>query len=572
MRRLTVAILTLTALCASLDPSLAQQGEPTVTVMQSGADKLSSDLSFLMSLAGKRGQDQVPVVQAVFPAFTDGVDGARPIRIDIMLGEERDYRMSIPISPKKGGDKDLIQNIVGYVGKKERRMGGGLYGLNGPGFKGYLRILTKARKPDWGLVAEKRANVPSKFDPLAAIQPLVQAGFDVAATVENDVDGLDARREAIKSLGKELQDALKQIPGESDVALEIRRVGLNHQLAEVERIYAESKSLTLGWTTDQEKKEGRLALELTALEKTDLEASIAELAVKPSLFSSAARSENSIWFGRVNHTLDAMRQKHFNEMFDLLESQAEVEIKADEKLNEEQKAGRSQALSALFSGLRDGAKMAVFDGYLDVAQTEDGRSIVGALRVDDGARAVEILEGLKKSGWTVEINTETVAEVSYHSVVLDLSQTPDLGYFFPGEGLVHVATSPNAFYYAAGAGALDRLKEAVAETGEDESKNDGTFVESWTKIGPWIQFLDERRKRLDKDVDESKLNDLEKKQREERNQLRQDALDAFAGGKDTIHLKLQRQGGKVVGLTTFAEGILRFVGLQITGFAEKTLQ
>jgi hypothetical protein len=50
------------------------------------------------------------------------------------------------------------------------------------------------------------------------------------------------------------------------------------------------------------------------------------------------------------------------------------------------------------------------------------------------------------------------------------------------------------------------------------------------------------------------------------------AIDAFSKGQDTIHMQLKSDQKKVTGLTVFAEGILRFVGMAVADFAATKLQ
>ncbi|MHC4875164.1 MAG: hypothetical protein ACYTGL_01620 [Planctomycetota bacterium] len=606
MRRPQIAILSLLFLTFSLVVRQAAADEvPTVTVMQSGSNELKSDLEFLMKLGGKDGEQQWPIVDGVLDAFLQGVDGARPIRVDLILGEEPDTRLSIPMT----NEKAFLGNVGAFIGAKARRMGQGLYQFRAAGMQYFSRSLP-ARNPDWGVVVEDRTNAPANFQILGAIQPLIGAGFDLAARVENSSDGVDDRRQVVLDLEKEVTATLQPFDAETDSEFEMRKLGLTHQFRELERLYADSQQLTLGWTTDQEKQEGRLDLELTALEDTDLAASIEQLAAEPSLFSSAAKSDNSIFFGAVNHALDEMRQKHFGEMLDLMEKDAGEKIEASEDLSDDQKAGAKVAAQKLFEMLRAGTAMGVFDGFVDVSLADGKKSVVGALRVADGSVAVEVLQGLKDAGWEVEIGSageeakdegeadesesskedeESDAEaeagddsdavgteadttaVTYHKVTLPEGFTSTVTSLF-GNATFHVATSRDAVYYAAGEGAEDRVKAAVAGTGADPDKNDGTFLETWFRVGPILDVLRERRERKEVDLDPTKLTAEEKSQRKERQERRERAQQAFEGGADTIHSKLQRKDSKVVGQTVFATDILRFVGLEITNVAKTKLQ
>lgn len=664
MRRTIVALLSAVCLFGTVRPAAAQETIPTVTIMLSSTGELEADLEAIMKMGGKESAEQWPIIQAILPAFNAGIDPTRPIRIDIIFGEQRDYRISIPY----GNQKAVLGNIQGFIGgKKPRRIGTGIYALNGPAFKGFLRDLTKLK---YVVIAADRNNIPANFNPLPDLQPLLDAGYDLAASVKNTAAGVEDRKKAIADLREELLGGLKKADDETELEFKIRTVGLVHQLEELERLFADSESLVIGWTTDAAKKEARMDLELTALPGTDLENSIVELGAEPSLFSSAAKSANSMFFGRVNHALDEMRKTHLEEMLTLLTSQSVAEVETSEKIAADHKAASKDATTAFFEMLKAGSVIGVFDGYADIDYGEEGRSIVGTIRAADGTKINGVLASLKDAGWDVELadvaapvdkedakdddakpdeekkddaapkdddaeskaagdaatekpeekaapaeadekeagdaaNDESddatvktadakpkagdeklgeadakpaadeakpaASELAIHRVKVPEVGQSDFQNLFGEDVTLLVAGTANGVYYAAGHGAEDRLRKAVAEAGEDQAKNDGTFIEIWAKLGPWLEYLKERRERREAGQDLSKLTKEEQSARTERAEFRDMAIEAFGEGLDTIHMTLKSDQKKVTGLTTYAEGILRFVGRAIANVAETKL-
>ena len=659
MRHTIVALLSTVCLLGAVHPAAAQNTVPTVTIMLSSEGQLESDLQAIMEMGGKDSAEQWPIIQAVLSAFNAGIDPARPIRIDIIFGDVRDYRISIPYVKQK----DILGNIHGFIGgRAPRPIGSGLYALNGPAFQGVLRDNTKIK---YVIIAANKNNIPANFDPRPDLQPLLDAGYDLAAAVKNTAEGVDDRKKAIADLREELLGGLKKTAEETDLEFEIRTVGLVHQLEELERLFADSESLVLGWTTDAAKKEARMDLELTALPGTDLEKSILELGAKPSLFSSAAKSANSMFFGRVNHSLDKMRKAHLDEMLTLLTSQSIAEIDASDKVAADHKDASKDAATAFFEMLKAGSVMGVFDGFADIDHGEQGRSIVGTIRAADGTKINGILTSLKAAGWDIElaevaapadkaapgdkkedtkndaptkdesakdadtkseaaddavtektekpevktdpadagekgdgdtakdepaedvnkaVETEAkpedepadakpaATELAIHKVKLPAVGQSDFQNLFGEDVTLLVAGTANGVYYAAGPGAEERLRKAVAEAGEDQSKNDGTFIEIQAKLGPWLEYLKERRERREAGEDLSKLTKEEESARKERAEFRDMAIKAFGEGLDTIHLQMKSDQKKVTGLTTYAEGILRFVGRAIANVAATRLQ
>jgi hypothetical protein len=642
MRRTIVALLSGVCLFGAVRPAAAQKTIPTVTIMLSSTGELESDLEAIMKMGGKDAEEQWPIIQAILPAFNAGIDPTRPIRVDIIFGKVRDYRISIPYLNQKA----VLGNIHGFIGgRAPRHLGAGVYALNGPAFKGFLRVNKKLK---YVMIAADRANIPANFNPLPDLQPLIAAGYDLAASVTNTAEGVEDRKKAIGDLRDELLGGLKKTADESDLEFQIRSVGLVHQLEELERLFADSESLVLGWTTDAAKKEARMDLELTALPETDLEKSITELGAKPSLFSSAAKSANAMFFGRVNHSLDEMRKAHLDEMLTLLTGQSVAEIDASDEIADDHKTASKDAATAFIEMLKAGSVMGVFDGFADIDYGDEGRSIVGTIRAADGTKINDVLASLKAAGWDIEladvvtpvdkaaaekdkaaspseaaatekadkqsgnvdekadpaeetdseeapsdasdkdsekaVETEAkpedapvkaqpaAVELAIHKVKVPEVGQSDFQNLFGENVTLLVTGTANGIYYAAGPGAEDRLRKAAAETGEDESKNDGTFIEIWAKLGPWLEYLKERRERREEGQDLSKLTKEEQSARKESAEIRDMAIKAFSEGQDTIHMQLKSDQKKVTGLTTYAEGILRFVGRAIANVAETKLQ
>ncbi len=113
----------------------------------------------------------------------------------------------------------------------------------------------------------------------------------------------------------------------------------------------------------------------------------------------------------------------------------------------------------------------------------------------------------------------------------------------------------------------DKQEVKQQDKQEGQPKPAAPLVDVHVKVGPWIEFLDRRRKRLDKDNADAKLTDKEKAAKKEREKMRQMALTAFKQGDDTINLNLRRSGDQVDVKALFGEGILRFVGSLVADFA-----
>lgn len=573
MRQTFLFIAILAAFAVSRPAQNAHaQGFPTVSVMVKSTQELEDDLKFVVTSSGPKGAAQWQNIKGILPVFLGGIDPVKPIRVDLVfINGAMELRFVIPYA--QPNENALVANVVSFAGaKRERRLKKGFFRITGPAFGCDLRVIPGG----YAIISSNPALVPASFKgPLIPITPLMDAGYDLGAIVKNSAKDAADRKQVMTGFRKDVEGSLKQKDGESKEEFEIRQVGLRLNLDELERLFVESDQLMLGWTTDAPKKEGRLNLELSALPDTDLAKTIAALAADPSLFAAVKRSDDTIFFGRVNHSLDAMRQANITEILKLLRAQADVEIDKSPLAKAEHKEALKEAGSVIFDILTDGTAMGVVDGFVNVEQVDGDRVISGGIRVADSAAAQKVLDALQKTDAKIELNAVTNEGLSMHSVIFGKNCGGPLRDLLGVTEVLVAFPSKDVVLFAGGGKASARLQAVAGVIGAaQQPENDGTFLETWAKAKPWIEILKERRLRIEKEqgFDPKKLTEAEQKDWAEDVKIREEALEIFAGGHDTIHFKMQRKGQKVVGETTFAEDFLKFVGLQIAKFSEEKLQ
>ena len=569
MRQCVVfCVLASLAMPFPLRPVQAQQGLPSVSIMLRSTKEFEDDLQYVVEASGKNGKQQWGNIKAILPAFLGGIDSQKPIRVDLVfLEEQMELRFVIPVKV----EQDLRQNIEGFAGGKARRVKKGYYRIDGPAFKGTIRIIQ-----GYAIIAANPALVPAGFgNPDDSIVPLVSAGYDMGAIVRNSADEAENRRSVMQQFRKEIEGTLKQRDDETESEFELRKVPLGHQIDELERIFVESEELVLGWATDVADREGRLHLELKALPDTGLKESIAGLAVAPSHFAATERGSNSIFFGRINHSLDAMRQENITELLKLLRAAAADRLDQSTDADADRKAALKEASGLLFDLLEAGNGLGVLDGFVNIEQVEGAKTLTGGVRVADSSSVLKVLEKLREADADIEMNAVEVDDLKLHRVVFGDKDGRALRDLIGTTEILVACPTGDSVLYAAGTDAAKKIQGVVqAIQNEKQPASDGTFVEVWAKARPWVETLKERRLRVEKETgfDPDKLSKTERKEWEGDVALRGDALDMFAGGRDTVHMKLQRVDDRVVGVTVFGEDLLRFVGLQVAKFSEENLQ
>ncbi len=547
----------------SLVQAQAPATEDSVVVGSAGIARLEEDLKATMSLVPK-GAAQWPNLQSLLSAFTDGVDPEKPIRVDLMAGTADDFRMWVPVNNHKAFQGANVQPIVLKPAKKLLT---DFYEWKGPGWVlgGFERFFPKLAT---SVLATNRNLVPATLtDPNPGLKVLLANDADLVVLVTNSAGGVKARSERIQKVRTDLAGKIKKLGDEDEYGFELRKLSHEQQFDEVERFYAESDKLQLSWTLDASKKQAHLDLGLSALPGTSLESCIKELGAQPSAFAPVEKGDATTGYARLNHSLDEMRKKHIKDFLAVIKKQANSRIAGSKNIKDAYKAPYTQAANQFIDLLSSGVDMGVIDGFARADKVGDQQTLIGAIRVPDGKALVTVFETLKGAEWNIQTNVETVGELSLHTIIVPQRQDGDFGALFGKEGTLFVATGPNVVWYAAGEKAAERVKEAAAKNAAAEKPKDGVFFEVWGNLGPWMQFLLDRRARIA--VDEKQLSETDKAARKTKENLLKTAVEAFKPGDATVHMKLECKDGKVSGRTTLSEGTLRFGGQKMVDFAGK---
>lgn len=569
-RLLTLGIATLVGLSALRGvEAQTPAAQDNILVAQAGVERLKDDLKFVLNLAPK-GAAQWKDLDDFLANFVIGVDPKRPLRVDVILGTNRDYRLWVPYGTPADLKRFQDSNVKTSVGthkaggpKPMKKLMEGYYEWNGPGWSGFERDIK-----GWTILAGKSANVPATLtDPTPVLTPLLADGTDILGTITNTSAGQADRRKSLQDVRKDLTAKIKRLADEADYQFELRQLSHTQQMDEAERFYAESESLLLGWTLDTAKKEGRLDLKLKALAGTELEKTIKDLGAEPSAFAAPERTEKTTGYARVNHAIDAMRKGHLKAFLGLVKKQAVARIAQSKSIKPDHKASFGKAAEQFIDLLHAGVDLGVIDGFAQTEKAGDRQTMIGAIRVVDGTGMIPVLETLKGAEWDVQLNAETVGDLSLHVVKIPQRDDSDFSNLFDKNATLVVGTSKSVVWYAAGDDAVARLKAAVEKNATAEKTKDGVFLEAWANLGPWMNFLLERRVRVV--LDEKGLTEDDKKMRKTKEGLLKLAVDVFKPGDGTAHIKLQSVDGEVTGRTTLSEGTLRFAGTKIAEVIEK---
>ncbi len=522
---------------------------PKISLVQINAEGMIADLKYLvLDLAeDKKGWDKL---DELLPTFLDGIDQQRPLRIDILLEENQEERsrLILPISDL-GVFREALE-VFEITSKKQRK---GPYKL-GNLFEGFMKYLKDSK---YVVISEKLSEVEEIEDPLKGVQELLDKKYDFSALITNESEGIDARKKSMTSTRKQLLAAIKKRRDETENAFELRKLAFTHQMDELERIFAESKKMVVGWTTDAANDEGRLEFNLTAIEGTSLEESIKQFATKPSYFSNVPVKPDGILNGRIIHPLDDMRKSNFTEFYKLLLPAIKDRISSSKNLTEEQKTTGSKVAELIIQMLDAGKETGLIDAFIDVNPDEDDKhTMLAGIKSTDGAKLREVIELLPKlmKDQTVELDVVKEDGFNIHKInIREQFQAGFYGQFGEGEAL-YLGSTADALWMAAGANAIDRIKAAAKQVTEaPPEKISPNVIELNVKTLPWLTMIDKFRK----EKGNQELRDL--------------ILKSLTKTDDTFSLIMKRDGNTIDGLATLDKGILRIIGNVIAKFSKETL-
>jgi hypothetical protein len=570
--------------CASGGSNWAQ--DTRITIAAAGSERLETDLKFLFDLAPTPLNKQWGSFEKFIKSFTEGADPKEPARLDFIFGgQELSYLAAVKYGKwdGRGGMRESIEafsfnlkDVPGvpglYLAEQQQARSRNKKKPSTPA--------APPRKPFYvrnihgqAVIAKEQSQLPANLpDPSLILKDLLPGGTDVAVVLKNDAATVEARRKKFQELRKELEAGVQFKRGEPEADFALRKLSLEQNLAEAERFLIEADQLNIGWTTDPQSATGTGALLLTGLPGTSLAASIEQLVQTPSHFANVTFGEKPSLQARVNFAIDDLRSGHAMALYDTLLPSLQGQMDSRPNLNAEGKQTAKTALAGLFEMLNASIPLKVLDAIVDVHATDDGKHVgLCAIRAADGTKAVPLLAMFPKirAGWEFTANVGEHQGAALHTLKVGAHRLEEFSAVFGGEPVIHVATSKDAVWGAAGAGSLERLKQALDQAAQPAPTTTAPeFLTLQMRFGPWVQVLDVLRAKEPPLVNPDKAA-LEAQKTQTR--MRKYALDAFGSGEDLLSATLRREGGEVRGAMSINRGLFKFLGTVMADFSAENL-
>lgn len=573
--RFSLAVLLSTVL---LSPAVISAQGPAastrISIVGASDQRLRDDFEYLVKLGPANLHKYWKDLSDTLESFEDGVDKARPIGVEFIFGgEQLGYMPVVPFITLEGRGATFANNVNGF-GYKSVKDANGLYtltpivGRNKKAAAGPPPVTMYMREAagKYAVISTDKADLPAKMpDPSLAWAKFLNGPRDVVAHMEGDAASMPARRKSFQELRKQLEAAIKFKRGESEADFALRKLSAEQSFNESERFLIDTKELMIAWTTDAEKGVGLGELLLTANPGTSLAESIALLTQQPSYFANVPFQPKGTLQARINFAIDPMRSKHAKDFYPVMVPVVKAGVDARPALDDKNKTAGKAAVDVLFEMLTDAIPLKNVDIFIDAHASADGKNtLVGGLRTADGTKAMNALKEFPniRPGWKWSENTGEHKGVALHELTVAPHRAAVIAALCGGGPTVHIGTSKDAVWFAAGQNAVTELKAAIDATQQPApAKAAPEFLYVDIRLQAVVDVLDAYRGSFPPGT--SKQDQLDEKQR---TKWRQYGKQAFADGDDQLTGKLIHDGADVKGDFKVNLGALKFVGTMIADF------
>lgn len=464
--------------------------QPLVTVMITSQDEVFQDLKFILG-EGKNGSKAYGKLKSLlWDEYIIGDDPKKPVMdtqkpAGAVLFLEKSKLKTIFFVPVK--DVAMFFDTLADLGVTAKKEGGGFYKVSEL-FQGYARF-----SDGYVYFAESKQALLQKIPaPAELFKDFLAKKYDIAARINGEAVSMEDRRAAFGEVHKEMLAAIKPLQEEAEVDFKIREAFIKFQLDEIERFFAESKSIELGWTTDVPNKVGKVHIELEALPETELAKTVAVLEQTDGK-ANAAQPTDHVSFGSSHFVFDEMRKGHLKNLLTRFREKLHVEIAGDKKLTAADKKAAKQVGDVIFDLLDANTEAGSLKGWLKVIKNAEGKhTLVDQTTV---ANADDVVKMLKKSGAAqMNVDADPAGNADIHKVELPGELSGLKGQF--GDDLsLYFATGKNALknriWVSMGHDAVNVLKQAIAAN-EEQSPVAFQFR---VDVGSWVDALTDPEKK-----------------------------------------------------------------------------
>lgn len=568
---------TLAATLISFLPATAQSPQDArITISHPGISSLKSDLKSLIDLTLPAEQTQWPNLEGYIDTFAGGIDESRPMYISAVTGIKPNASLFwVPLSNSQQLFKEFRENLesLGYEITRDSKDTTVFQITQDPDF-GWLKVHSDIRYAVFVLTNDKKSLPAFKELILKAKIPEGAINGSMTAEILNSDISPEAqkhRRESFAEVRRVSLEAVKKRPEESATEFELRRLAVEQQMDEGERLLAEAGRLGAILTLDRKNPAAptaSLTVSANAIAGSGLAEAIGQIGTQPDAFAGLKMFNGSALSGRLNHPVDPMRQANILAFLALTEKDMADRIKSSKERSEPEKVVSNKVTSGVLDVLRASVKAGWLNAFVE--SVPDGKgdfTSVAAFSTPAAGQLTELLPELKNAGKDnqVEMNVDQQGDVAIHRVQLAAGFLDIVDRVFGAKKDLFIGVGPQHVWLASGIGGKDKLKETIAGLGEPQASDTPVHLE--VRLLPWVQHFEEIAKK-----DPPGKTPLELESQREWARRRARAIASFQNGGDGMLLSFKVKDGEVSGVLSLETGVLRFGGKLMSAFSKANFE
>ena len=569
------AVSLLAAFLTFLPPACAQSSsEPLIVLVHPGIDALNADLLSLTNLAPEEEKAYGADLEAFIQDFALGLNPDQPVVVEVLTGSSPvTYLTWLPYADRV----DFLDNLesIGFPAYVQPESSD-FYLIDDEVDQGWLRLFPEKQYAVLSLVLPEtrdavREKVLQAEFPETALHLTEQEAASVKVHLRNDqVDAQTAseRREMFQVLRADDQESLQQRPDEAATEFALRRAASDIVYDELERFYAEADAIDLLAHLDREESTIDVLFRAVAGDvdgAESLQTSLSLFGQTPDAFAAVGRLPNSVLSGRLNHPVDAMRQRHAAQYLNLLREDIHRRVDGSTRLTDGQKQATRRIFDDVVGIFEAGFASGNVNGFVEATHDGSGFVLIGAVSAPGSDALEDTLQQLPaaREGNEVELEVATEGDIRIHRIRLaegfvDLADTV----FGTGRDF-YVGLGRDQVWMATGTGSKELLISAIRQTGEPDLNETVLTVD--VALRPWAERLLELAEQ--KEPPEA-VEDREA-WRNELARMRQLAESLVQ--EDALNIVVKADGDSVTGTVRMHRGLLTFIGRQIAKLAKENL-
>ena len=561
----------------TISPVAAQTPQDArITISHPGFGSLKADLKSVIDLTLPAEQTQWENIQGYIDTFAIGIDDSRPVYVNAITGiKPNTVVIWIPLTAKQQLFKEFRENLesLGYEVTRDAK-DVTLFMLSQDAESGWIRVFSTERYAALVLTSDKTALPGLKDLILKAVLPTDKVEGNMSAELLNTDVTAPAqahRKEAFGEVRRVSVEAIQKRPSESATEFQLRKLAVEQQMDEAERVVGEIERGFLSFVMDKKTPgapTASLKLAANAIPGTSLAAAIDQVNTQPDAFAGLKKFEGSALSGRLNHPVDPMRQANFIAFLALTEQDMADRLKGSKERTEAEKTTSLKVTSSVLDVVRSSIKAGWMNGFVESVPDGKGDFVsVAAFSAPDAGSLTTVLPELANAGKgnVVEMNVDKQGDVAIHRVQLAEGYIDLVDRVFGAKKDLFIGVGPAHVWLASGIGGKDKLKETIAGLGAPQSTNHPVHLE--IHCLPWVQRFEEAAKK-----DPPGKTPEEQEVQREWARRRARAIASFQNGGDRMVLDFYVDKGQVTGDLTLEHGLLRFAGKLMSAFSKANFE